>query len=204
MARRNGWARIGERAFGAVPLSSDPNITLVMGLRLRGVVAPFAFEGAMNGPTFRTYVQHELAPQLHAGDLVLADGLGAHRTEGVRQAIERRGARYRLLPPYSPDLSPVEQAGSKIKQAVRSEEPRTPAAVYDAMGRAIGTVTRVDARGWFEHAGYVRPRQVRRRLRPGARYYARRPPPLLLARGRTSHGEHRTPPRRTKPGPNLL
>jgi hypothetical protein len=107
-----------------------------------------------------------------------------------------------LLPPYSPDLSPIEQAGSKVKAAVRAAEPRAIKAVYEAVGDALGTITRHDTRGWFEHAGYVPPRRFRRRLRPGARYFPRRPPPLLLAR-RRPHGNRREQ-ERAPPEPNPL
>lgn len=202
MTPRYGWAPSGERAFGDAPVNPDPNITLVMGLRLGTVVAPFAFEGAMNGPTFLTYVQKVLSPWLRPGDVVVADQLGAHRAVGVSEAIEATGARYLPLSPYSPDFSPIEQCGSKVKAAIRTEAPRTVDAVYNAMANAIGTVTRQDIRGYFEHAGYVPPRPVRRRLRPGARYFPRRPPPLLLARGRTL-GNRRLR-KRAPPEPHLL
>jgi transposase len=190
MGRRYGWAPIGERAHGSAPANPDPNFTIEFGLRLGGVVAPVVIRGTMNSPTFLTYVQRELCPWLGPGDVVLADQLSAHRTAGVREAIEAVGAHYWLLPPYSPDLSPIEQCGSKVKAAVRAAEPRTIKAVYEAVGDGLGAVTRQDARGWFEHAGYVPPRPIRRRLRPGARYFPRRPPPLLLAR-RRAHGNRR-------------
>jgi len=183
-----GWAPVGERAFGFAPDHPDPNLTLEFGLRLGGIVAPVVIRGTMNGPTFLTYVQREFCPWLRSGDVVLADGLSAHYVAGVKEAIEATGAHYQRLPPYSPDFSPIEQCGSKVKQAVRAAEPRTVKAVYEAVGNALGTVTRHDAYGWFECAGYVPPRPIRRRLRPGARYFPRRPPPLLLARGR-SHGK---------------
>jgi len=188
MSRFYGWAMSGDRAYGAVPCNPDPNVTLVIGLRMDGVVAPLAFKGAMDGPVFLTYAQTQLAPQLQPGDIVLVDGLGAHRKEGVREVIEARGAEYRFLPPYSPDLSPVENCGSKVKQAIRAEEPRTVGALYDAMGRALHSVTAGDARAWFERVGYLPPRRRRVHLRSGARYYPRRPPPLLLARGRDHRG----------------
>ena len=190
MGRWYGWALVGERAFGSAPDNSDPNITLELGLRLNGLVAPMVVQGAMNGPTFLGYVQNVLCPWLRPGDVVLADNLGAHRTIGVREAIEATGAHYVPLPPYSPDLTPVEQCGSKVKEAIRAAAPRTVGALHDAIADALGRVTRQDARGWFECAGYVPPRPTRRRLRPGARYFPRRPPPIQLARGRP-HEKHR-------------
>ncbi|XXX82616.1 IS630 family transposase [Sorangium sp. So ce134] len=184
MSRGYGWAPWGERAYGAAPCNTDPNVTLVVGLGLRGVVAPLAFEGAMNGPVFEQYLRVQLAPQLRPGDIVLVDGLGAHRTPGARQAVEERGAHYQILPPYSPDLSPVENCGAKIKQFIRAQAPRTVPALYEAIGQALRKVTRQDARGWFGRVGYVPKRPARVRLRPGDRYFARRPPrlPLLDAR----------------------
>lgn len=202
MGRWYGWAPIGERAYGSAPVNADPNLTLVFGLRLNGIVAPVVLRGTMNGPTFLTYVQRELAPWLRPGDVVLADRLGAHRATGVREAIEATGARYWPLPPYSPDFAPIEQCGSKVKEAIRAAAPRTLKAVYEAAGNALGSVSRDDARGWFEHAGYVPPRPFRRRLRLGARYFPRRPPPLLLAR-RRPRGNRRGR-ECAKPDPNLL
>jgi transposase len=163
MTRRYGYAPQGERAYGKAPENTDPNITLVLGLRLLGIVTPFAFEGAMDGNTFEQYVRDQVAPLLVPGDVVVWDGLGAHRVKGAREAIEARGAELRPLPPYSPEMSPAEECGSKIKQAIRSEAPRTVQAVYDAMGRAIGEVTQQDARGWFDHASRDRAPRPRRR-----------------------------------------
>lgn len=172
MSRFYGRAPSGQRAHASVPCNTDPNITLVMGLSSEGVVAPFAFEGGMDGTVFEAYVRYQLAPQLCPGDLVVADGLGAHRGAGARQAIEAQRASYRILPPYSPDLSPVEQCGSKVKESIRAEAPRTAQGVIDAMGRAIGKVTPADTKAWFRYRGY-RPRC--QRPPPGSRP-ARRPP----------------------------
>jgi transposase len=152
MTRHYAYAPEGERAYAKVPARTDPSITLVLGLGLRGVLAPFAFEGAMNGDIFEQYVREQVAPLLHSGDIVVWDRLGSHLMKSVREAVEARGAMCLLLPPYSPELSPAEECGSKLKQAIRSEDPRSVQAVYDAMGRAIGRVTLQDARGWFDHA----------------------------------------------------
>jgi transposase len=154
MTRSCARARRGVRVGGAVPFNPDPNITLTVGLRLAGFVAPFAFEGATNGEAFRFYAAHQLVPELHVGDVVLLDNLSAHKVAGVREAIESAGAGLMYLPPYSPDLSPVESCGSKIKQEIRAEAPRTPSAVYRAMGYALGSVTSQDAHGWFGRCGY--------------------------------------------------
>jgi len=158
MTRRHAWAPRGVRAHGAVPINTDPTITLTIGLGLDGVVAPFAFEGTMDGVAFRAYVEGQLVPALRPGQIVIADNLGSHRTRGVREAIEGAGAKLMYLPPYSPDFSPVENCGSKIKESIRADAPRSPSAVYKSMGHAIGAITPADARGWFNHCGYCVPR----------------------------------------------
>jgi transposase len=154
MTRTYGRAPRGERTHGAAPCNTDPQITLTMGVRLTGVVAPFAFEGATDGLAFHAYVEGQLAPELAPGDVVVLDNLGAHKVVGVRTAIEAVGARVMYLPPYSPDLSPVENCGSKVKEILRGEAPRSPSAVYQAMGLAISAVSSKDARGWFGRCGY--------------------------------------------------
>lgn len=167
MTRRYARATRGQRAYAKAPGKTDPNITLVLGLGLQGVVAPLAFEGAMNGEIFTQYMRECVAPLLTPNDVVVVDGLGAHRTRGAREAVQARGARYRILPPYSPDLSPVENCGSKIKEALRAAAARTVQGVYDAMGQVIGRVTSHDAEGWFQHAGHLprRRRPAKRRRR---------------------------------------
>lgn len=162
MTRRYARAVGGARAVGHAPVNADPNVTLVLGLSSRGIVAPMAMPGAQDGRSFETYVASQLAPRLRPGDVVVVDGLGAHRGRAARAAVHRRGAHYLILPPYSPDLSPVEEAGAKLKSAVRAEAPRSLVDLYDALGRAIGTVTRADARGWFRHrATYLFGRTIR-------------------------------------------
>jgi transposase len=173
MTPRYGYAPEGERAYGKAPNCTDPNITLVLGLGLRGILAPIAFEGAMNGNIFEQYMREHVAPLLQPDDVVVWDGLGAHRVMGAREAVEARGAKVLPLPPYSPELSPAEECGSKIKSAVRAEAPRTVEAVYGAMGRAIGRVTPQDARGWFDHAS--RDRAPHSRDRPSDEGSARAP-----------------------------
>ncbi len=127
-----------------------------MGLCLAGVVAPFSFEGGMNGDKFESYIRERVVPELREGDIVLVDNLGAHRKLGIRELIEARGAEYKYLPAYSPELNPVEECGSKIKESVRSDAPRTAQAVHDAIARGVGRVTAKDAAGWFDHAAHDR------------------------------------------------
>lgn len=154
MARTHARAPEGIRAYGSIPFNPGKNITLTMGLSLDGVTAPMAVPGSTDGHYFLSYIKQVVVPVLQPGKVVLFDNLAAHKVGGVREAIEATGARLLLLPPYSPDLSPVENCGSKVKGAVRGDAPRTVRAVYEAMGQAIGQVTTSDARGWFAHSGY--------------------------------------------------
>lgn len=153
MTRTHGRAPPGVRVVDKVPNNYGANYTLVYGLRLRGVVAPLLFPGAMNGTIWNTYVLHHLAPRLRRGDVVVFDGVGAHRTALSRAAIARRGAIVEPLPPYSPDLSPIEPSGSKVKTALRKIGARTGRRLYAAIGPALLAVSRRDAAGWFRHCG---------------------------------------------------
>ncbi len=159
LTRRYARARRGHRAVGDAPDTPDPNVTLTVGLSGRGIVAPTAFEGGTTGERFEDYVRFTLGPHLRRGDVVVVDRLGVHRSTAARKAVEARGATYRMLPPYSPDLTPVEEAGSKIKAHVRGANPRTLPALYEALRKALAAVTPKDARGWFSHrAAYLAPR----------------------------------------------
>ena len=111
-------------------------------------------EGATDAEAFEAYVEHFLAPSLSKGQVVLLDGLGAHRPQKIRELIEARGADVVFLPSYSPDLNPIEEAFSKIKALVRKESARVREALVEAIGRALAAVTPEDAAGWFAHAGY--------------------------------------------------
>jgi transposase len=119
------------------------------------MVAPLVLDGAINGDTFLAYVEQFLAPTLAVGDIVIADNLASHKVVGVRDAIEARGASLWFLPPYSPDLNPIEQALSKLKQFVRSAAPRTREALWNTLGSAVGRFSPNQCRNFFAHAGYA-------------------------------------------------
>ncbi len=148
MTRTYGRAPRGQRVKGAVPGKWE-SVTLVAGLRLSGVVAPLAFEGATDAPAFESYVEQALAPQLRAGDVVIWDNLKPHQAAAPRRAVEGAGAGLIPLPPYSPDYTPIEGMWSKVKGFLRSAA-RTTAAVYDAMGAALRAVCPEDILGWFQ------------------------------------------------------
>lgn len=124
-------------------------MTLISGLRCSGLVASLAFPGATDQPAFETYVEKVLVPELRAGDVVVWDNLSAHKSAAAKKAIEAAGAAVTPLPVYSPDLSPIEEMFSKIKQGLRTIAARTVSSVMTGMGQALKTVTQSDILGWF-------------------------------------------------------
>jgi transposase len=155
MARRYGRARRGARVLGAVPHGHWKTTTLVAALRTDGLTAPCVFDGAINGVRFLAYVEQALAPTLRPGDIVVMDNLGAHKVRGVRQAIEAAGAELLYLPPYSPDLNPIEQAFAKLKTLLRTAARRTVDALWRAIGHALDAFTPAECAHYLAHAGYV-------------------------------------------------
>lgn len=155
MMRLRSRAPKGERAYGKVPRNRGKNMTLIACMALEGGMgASMALEGATDAEVFETYVEHFLGPSLKEGQVVVMDKLPAHRTARVRELIEERGAELRLLPSYSPDLNPIEEAFSKIKQLLRKTGARTKEALIEAIAEALCAVTLRDAEGWFRHCGY--------------------------------------------------
>lgn len=155
MTRPRARAPKGQRAYGKVPRNRGKNTTLIAAITLEeGMGESMSVEGATDALAFEAYVQNFLAPSLREGQVVVLDGLGAHRTEKVRELVEARGADLVLLPSYSPDLNPIEEAFSKIKQLVRKVGARGRETLVEAIARALAAVTAEDAAGWFAHAGY--------------------------------------------------
>jgi transposase len=155
MTRLRARAPRGRRAYGRVPRKRGRNQTLIASITLEGAVGEsVSIEGATDSDLFEAYVEGFLAPSLRTGQVVVLDGLGAHRTQKVRELIEARGADLLFLPPYSPDLNPIEEAFSKVKNLVRKTGARTRGALDEAVGEALRAVTPEDAAGWFAHCGY--------------------------------------------------
>lgn len=154
MTRMYGRARPGERVNEATPLNYGENITMIATISLSGIDAPMTIEGAVDGLVFRTYVEQVLAPALKQGDVVVMDNLGAHKVSGVIEAIEARGAKAIFLPPYSPDLNPIEKCWSKIKTYLRAAKARTRESLEKALKEALLLVSPNDAAGWFASCGY--------------------------------------------------
>jgi transposase len=155
--RRFGRARPGQRVVEGTPGNAGPHYTLLAALSMQGVQAPWLLEGAMDGAAFAVYVEQVLVPTLHPGDIVVMDNLSFHKAPRIRRLIEAVGARLEFLPPYSPDLNPIELCGSKIKTALRARKARSFAALLDALDDAFGAVTKQDAQAWFAHCGYDNP-----------------------------------------------
>ena len=153
----------GERARGSVPRNRGKNTTLIAALSLEGMGAAFILEGSANTTAFELYVEQVLTPSLHAGQIVVMDNLQAHKSARVRTAIEAKGCQLLFLPSYSPDLSPIEEAFSKLKTALCRAGARTREALEEAIAQALLTITAQDAQGWFQHCGYLLPAQERKR-----------------------------------------
>ena len=138
-----------------VPHGRWQTTTFVAGLRCTGLTAPLVLDGAINGATFRAYIEQFLAPTLAPGDVVVMDNLGSHKVPGIKEAIEATGASLRYLPAYSPDLNPIEQAFAKLKSHLRKAAPRTRRRLWQQIGRLVGTFTELECRNFFRHARYA-------------------------------------------------
>jgi transposase len=154
MARRYGRAPRGQRALDAVPHGHWKTTTVVAALRADGITAPLVLDGAINGESFLAYVRQFLAPALRPGDVLVMDNLPSHKVAGVREAIEAAGATLRYLPPYSPDLNPIEQVFAKLKALLRSEAARTVEALWAAIGRLLARFPPAECARYLAHCGY--------------------------------------------------
>jgi transposase len=154
MARRYGRSPGGERLLAAVPQGHWQTTTFIAGLRQSGVVAPLVLDGPMTGPAFRAYVEQFLAPALAPGDVVVLDNLAAHKVKGVRQAIAAAGASILYLPPYSPDLNPIEQLFAKLKALLRKAAARTKHELWQAIGHLLAAVPPSECANYLDHCGY--------------------------------------------------
>ncbi len=145
----------GERAPDMMLRNYGMNVSLIAGLRLTGMDAPLVIEGPVNTAVFEAYVEHILAPSLHKDDLVILDNLSCHKSKTTRRLIEARGARLIFLPPYSPDLSPIEQAFAKLKTVLRRLRAQTLITLIEATAQALAAVSPLDALGFFTNCGFL-------------------------------------------------
>ncbi len=151
--RAQAWGARGERVTDHIPGRRE-TYSVVAALRTGGVVAPMVLPGAMNTDSMLIWVEQVLAPALRPGDIVVWDNVGFHNAPEVIDAVKRRGARVEFLPPYSPELNPIEEAWSKVKSILRTAKARVVDALVVALGDALSAVTKSDCVGWFTHAGY--------------------------------------------------
>jgi transposase len=154
MARLYGRVPRGERCRAAVPYGHWKTTTFTAGLRAGGLAASMILDGPMDGDAFRAYVTQVLVPELERGDVVVMDNLPAHKVSGVRNAIEAAGAKLLYLPPYSPDLNPIEMAFAKLKALLRAAAARTIPDLWDALKNALDAFTPNDCQNYFAAAGY--------------------------------------------------
>jgi transposase len=155
MTRLYGRGARGVRVIETVPQNYGENITMLASLSASGIEAPMTINGAVDGVVFKVYVAEVLSPPLTAGDVVVMDNLPAHKVSGVRELIEARGAKLIYLPPYSPDLNPIEKCWSKIKTYLRKAKARTREELEKALREALLMITEADAQGWFKSCGYA-------------------------------------------------
>lgn len=154
MARLRGRSRRGTRCIAGVPHGHWKTTTFVGALRQSGMTAPMVLDGAMDSAAFLAYVEQVLVPTLKAGDIVVMDNLPAHKPEPIRNAIEQIGAELRYLPPYSPDLNPIEMAFSKLKALLKKAAARTLEDLWRAIAEALPLLTAQDCNNYIAAAGY--------------------------------------------------
>ena len=155
MAPLRGWGRRGERLIGKAPHGRWRTLTFLAALRVERVDAPCIFDGPINGPKFLAYVEQFLLPTLSPGDIVVLDNLGSHKGKAVRQAIRAAGAHRLFLPPYSPDLNPIEQAFAKLKHWLRQAQARSIQDLHLSVADILKRFPPEECAAFFRNAGYA-------------------------------------------------
>lgn len=155
MAPIRGWGVQGERLKGFAPNGRWRTLTFLAALRLNALTAPCVIDGPINGVMFRAYVEQFLVPTLRPGDIVVLDNLGSHRSREVRGVILAAGARLAFLPPYSPDLNPIEQVFAKIKHWLRMAQARSLDAIHEHVARLVNAIDQAECANYIRNAGYA-------------------------------------------------
>lgn len=155
MAPLRGWSPLGTRLKAKVPHGRWKTMTFIAALRHDRIEAPWLIDGPINGERFRLYVERVLVPTLKPGDIVVMDNLGSHKSPTIRQMIRKAGARLWYLPPYSPDLNPIEQVFAKIKHWMRIAQKRTIDDACDHIGHLVRNVLPAECSNYFVNAGYA-------------------------------------------------
>jgi transposase len=156
MSRAWGWAEKGERVPEAIPAGHWQSFTLLGALTAGGLLAPMTIAAATDAEVVQAFIDQVLCPRLQPGQIVVMDNLSAHKIASVRQSIEAAGASLLYLPPYSPDLNPIEKCWSKIKQVLRSRKARSVEALQAAMTVALASISPQNARAWLQFCGYTK------------------------------------------------
>ena len=154
LLRRYGRAPRGARVHDHAPCGRWQTSTFLAALRVTGLTAPGVFDGAIDGESFRAYIDQILVPTLQPGDIVIADNLGAHKVAGIQRAIQAAGATLWYLPPYSPDLNPIELCFAKLKALVRTARCRRTETLWPFLGECLAHFSPDECRNYFLHCGY--------------------------------------------------
>jgi len=154
MAPLRGWGPKGQRLRAGAPFGHWKTLTFIAALRHDRIDAPWVIDGPINGEFFRLYVEKVLAPTLAPGDVVVLDNLGSHKGKAARAAVRARGAHLIFLPPYSPDLNPIEQVFAKLKHLMRQAQPRTVEATWRRAGKIIDLFSPAECANYLVNAGY--------------------------------------------------
>ena len=155
MARLRGWAQRGRRLVEKAPHGHWRTLTFIAALRCDQIAAPCVFDGPINGRAFQAYVEQVLVPTLKPGDVVILDNLGSHKGQAVRRAVRKAGANLLFLPPYSPDLNPIEQAFAKLKHLLRHAGERSLDATWRRIGQLLNRFTPAECANYLKNAGYA-------------------------------------------------
>ena len=155
MARTHGRCLRGQKLHATVPHGHWKTLTFIAALRADRVTAPCVLDGPINGRSFAAYVAQILVPTLRPGDIVILDNLGSHKGPAVRDAIRKAGAKIFFLPPYSPDLNPIEQVFAKLKALLRKAAERTVEATWKRIGSLLDHFTPTECANYLRHAGYA-------------------------------------------------
>jgi len=157
MTRTHGRSPRGQRLVASVPHGHWKTLTFLAALRVDRLTAPCVLDGPVNGTSFLAYVEQSLVPTLKPGDIVIMDNLGSHKSPAVRAAIRKAGAKLFFLPPYSPDLNPIEQVFAKLKTLLRKAAERTVEATWQRIGSLLGNFTSNECANYFGNSGYAKP-----------------------------------------------
>lgn len=157
MVRAYGRAPRGQRLSGRVPQGHWKTTTFIAALRQDAITAPCVIDGPINGETFLAYVEQFLVPTLAPGDIVIMDNLGSHKGDAVRRAVEAVKATLLFLPPYSPDLNPIEQVFAKLKALLRRAAARSVPTLWNSVGALLSRFTAAECANYFANAGHVLP-----------------------------------------------